>query len=58
VLFASTQDELIGEELFATSAYLGAGVSHRASLTLQDLLRWLVILTLLGGTVAKILGVI
>lgn len=55
VLFASTQDMLIGEELFAAGAYLGAGVSHRASLTLQDLLRWLVILALLGGSVATIL---
>jgi len=57
-LFASTQDALIGEELFAAGAYLGAGVSHRASLTLQDLLRWLVILALLGGVAAKIVGVI
>ena len=61
VLFASTQDALIGEELFAAGAYLGAGISHRASLTLQDLLRWLVIIVLLGGVVFKIvqsLGVI
>ena len=58
VLFASTQDALIGEELFAAGAYLGAGVSHRASLTLQDLLRWLVIIALLGGAAFKFLGVI
>ncbi|MDD2923223.1 MAG: hypothetical protein PHQ36_13135 [Anaerolineales bacterium] len=57
-LFASSQDSLIGEELFAVGAYLGAGVSHRASLTLQDLLRWLVIVALLGGAAAKLLGVI
>jgi hypothetical protein len=55
VLFASTQDALIGEELFAAGAYLGAGVSHLASLTLQDLLRWLVITALLGGAVFKAL---
>ncbi len=58
VLFANTQDALIGEELFSTGAYLGAGASHLASLTVQDILRWLVILALLGGAVAKILGVI
>jgi hypothetical protein len=58
VLFANTQDALIGEELFATGAYLGAGASHLASLTVQDMLRWLVILALLGGAVAKVLGVI
>jgi hypothetical protein len=58
VLFASTQDALVGEELFAAGAYLGAGVSHRASLTLQDILRWLVILALLVGAVLKIVRVI
>jgi len=57
-LFPSTQDELLGEELFAAGAYLGAGVSHRASLTLQDLLRWVIILALLGGAAAKLVGVI
>ena len=58
VLFANTQDVLIGEELFAAGAYLGAGASHIASLTVQDILRWLVILTLLGGAAAKFLGMI
>jgi hypothetical protein len=56
VLFVNTQDALIGEELFATSAYLGAGASHLASLTVQDILRWLVILTLLGGVTYKFLS--
>jgi hypothetical protein len=58
VLFANTQDALIGEELFSTGAYLGAGASHAASLTVQDILRWLVILALLGGAVAKFLRII
>jgi hypothetical protein len=58
VLFANTQDALIGEELFAAGAYLGAGASHVASLTVQDILRWLVIITLLGGAAAKLFGVI
>ncbi len=58
VLFANTQDTLIGEELFAAGAYLGAGASHVASLTVQDVLRWLVILVLLGGTAIKLLGTI
>lgn len=54
VLFANTQDALVGEELFAAGAYLGAGASHTASLTLQDLFRWLIILALLGGAAAKL----
>ena len=58
VLFANTPDILIGEELFAMGAYLGAGVSHAASLTVQDILRWLVILALLGGAFAKFAGII
>ncbi|MBL8050942.1 MAG: hypothetical protein JNM46_06945, partial [Anaerolineales bacterium] len=58
VLYASTQDALIGEELFAAGAYLGAGTSHSASLTVQDILRWLIIITLLGGAAAKFVGVI
>lgn len=58
VLFANTADVLIGEELFAAGAYLNAGASHAASLTVQDILRWLVIITLLGGAAAKFLGVI
>jgi hypothetical protein len=58
VLYANTNEALIGEELFATGAYLGAGPSHTASLTVQDILRWLVILALLGGAAAKFFGVI
>lgn len=58
VLFASSQEELIGEELFASGAYLGAGISHAASLTVQDILRWVIIIALLGGAAAKIAGVI
>jgi hypothetical protein len=58
ILFANTQDALIGEELFSTGAYLGAGASHVSSLTVQDVLRWFVILVLLGGAAAKLLGVI
>lgn len=57
-LYASAQETLIGEELFATSAYLGAPASHAASLTLQDILRWLMILILLAGAILKLFGMI
>jgi len=56
VFYASAQDPLIGEELFAAGAYVGAGASHEASLQVQDLLRWLLILTILGGALMKFLG--
>ncbi len=56
-LFASAHETLIGEELFAASTYLGAGASHSASLTVQDVLRWVIILVLLGGAVLKLFGI-
>ena len=57
VLYATAQEPLIGEELFAAGAYVGAGASHEASVQVQDILRWLVILTILAGAVLKLLGV-
>ena len=57
-LFASAQEALIGEELFAASTYLGAGASHATSLTVQDVLRWIIILALLVGSVLKLFGFI
>lgn len=58
VLYASTQDALIGEELFAAGAYVNADPIHAASLTVQDIFRWFIILALLGGAAAKFVGVI
>lgn len=56
VFYASAQDPLIGEELFASGAYVGAGASHEASLQVQDILRWILILAMLGGAALKFLG--
>ncbi len=53
VLFATTHEPLIGEELFAAGAYTQAGPGHSASLLVQDILRWLIILILLGGAALK-----
>lgn len=47
VLYATTTETLIGEELFAAGAYLQAGSSHSASLLVQDILRWLIIIALI-----------
>ena len=58
VLYASVDDPLIGEELFAAGAYIDAGASHRASLQVQDILRWVIILILLGGSALKLVGII
>jgi hypothetical protein len=56
ILYATSQDPLIGEELFAAGAYVGAGASHEASLQVQDILRWLVILAILGGAALRFMG--
>ena len=57
VFYATSQDPLIGEELFAAGAYVGAGPVHEASLTVQDVLRWLIILAIIVGSAFKFLGV-
>lgn len=56
VFYAAAQDPLIGEELFAAGAYTGAGASHEASLNVQDILRWLVIVVMLIGAALTIFG--
>lgn len=56
VFYATSQDPLIGEELFAAGAYVGAGATHDASLTVQDILRWLIIVAILIGSLLKFAG--
>ena len=57
-LFYATADHpLIGEETFAAGAYLGAGGMQRASLRVQDLLRLILIILIVAGTVLRTLGV-
>jgi hypothetical protein len=56
IWYASATEPLIGEELFAASAYIGATPAQMASLTLQDILRWVIILVLVVGAGAKLLG--
>lgn len=58
ILFASSQETLIGEELFAAGAYIGAGPSHMASLTVQDILRWVIVLALFSGAILKLAGIL
>jgi len=58
VLYASSEDTLIGEEMFAAGAYLKSGVLHRASLYAQDTMRWLIILGILIGVLLKLMGIL
>ncbi|RPI32609.1 MAG: hypothetical protein EHM70_08500 [Chloroflexota bacterium] len=56
VLYATAEEPLIGEEVFAGGAYLGAGSFHEASLRTQDALRWLVIAFMLLAVLFKATG--
>lgn len=56
IFYASSQEPLVGEELFAAGAYMGAGAAHDASLNAQDILRWLVIVGILIGSLFKLFG--
>ena len=57
VLYASAQEPLIGEELFAGGAYINTNPAHPASLLAQDILRWVLIGFIILGAIAKLLGV-
>lgn len=56
VIYASAQEPLIGEELYAAGAYTDAGSMHGASLNVQDILRWLIILAILVGAFIKLMA--
>jgi hypothetical protein len=58
VIYASAQEPLIGEEVYAAGAYVEAGPLHGVSLTVQDALRWLIIVAILIGAVLTLAGVI
>jgi hypothetical protein len=58
VLYASVDDPLVGEELFAAGAYTNAGTFHQASLQAQDILRWVIVVVLLVGSALKLFGII
>lgn len=57
LLTVSTDHTLIGEEIFASGAYLERRTSHIASLLAQDGLRWIVIAFIIAGFIlVNVLG--
>ena len=58
VLYATAEEPLIGEETYASGAYLGAGAMHIASLRAQDISRWVIISLILLGALLKLIGVL
>jgi hypothetical protein len=57
ILYASAQEPLIGEELYAAGAYLQVNPAHLASVRAQDILRWIVVVVILVGSVLKFIGI-
>jgi hypothetical protein len=55
-LYAATPGSLIGEELFAAGAYNQGSNFHIASLVIQDILRWIIIIVIFAGIILKLLG--
>lgn len=58
VLYAGASDPLIGEELYSAGAYIEPAPLQTASLTVQDILRWLFIIVLVGGALLKAAGLL
>ncbi len=56
VLYASAEQPLIGEELFAIPAYLQAGAIYQDSLRAQDVIRWLVVGVLVVGVLLNLIS--
>ncbi len=57
IIYASASDPLIGEELYAGGAYLGAGKVHEASISAQDVMRWIIIFLILGSALLNLFGI-
>jgi hypothetical protein len=58
VFYATAEEPLIGEELYAAGAYVNAGLMHAASLRAQDVLRWVVAAAILVGAVLKLFDLV
>jgi hypothetical protein len=58
VMIATCDNPLIGEELYAGGAYLQVNPMHLASLSTQDVFRWVLVIIMIVGSLLKYLGVI
>ena len=55
VIYATAHEPLIGEEVFATNAYLSGEKIHRASLFTQDIIRILIILGISAASIYSLI---
>jgi hypothetical protein len=55
-IYASAQETLLGEEIYAAGAYLENNPAHVASLVAQDGIRWVIALIIIGGVLVATLN--
>ncbi|MBI5650946.1 MAG: hypothetical protein HZC40_10965 [Chloroflexi bacterium] len=58
LVHAAVEHPLIGEEIYASGAYLLKKSSHLASLFAQDLMRWLIVVAIVVAIALKSFGVV
>lgn len=58
IIYATAEEPLIGEELFAAGAYVKSGPMHIASLHAQDVFRWILVMIMIVGAILKFFGVL
>ena len=58
VMYATAEETLIGEELFAIPAYMQAGPVYQASLRVQDIIRWVIVAALVVGAILKLISLV
>jgi hypothetical protein len=56
VLYATANQPLIGEEVFAGGAYINEKPEHIASLRAEDVIRWIIVVTIFVGIALKLLN--
>ncbi|HMN11094.1 MAG TPA: hypothetical protein PKD55_02070 [Bellilinea sp.] len=56
--YATSDADLIGEEIYALPAYLSRRPQQLAGIKTQDILRWGVLIVLVGGSLLKVLSVL
>jgi hypothetical protein len=58
VLYATVDEPLLGEELYAAGAYLGGGAVYTASIRMQDIVRWVLVAAVVIGAILKLVGIL
>ena len=58
LFYAGAREALIGEELFASGAYADSLPIHKSSLAVQDILRWIIIGSIILGAILIMTGLL